>query len=58
MKRLITLVLAMIFPIFLIGDPTTTDDYIYTQYQIFEHERGSKSFEAAQSIMDNSVHVA
>lgn len=52
MKRLITLVLAMIFPIFLSGDPTTTDDYIYTQYQIFEHERGNKSLEAAQAIMD------
>lgn len=52
MKKLITVVLAMIFPILLIGDPTATEDYVYTQYSIFERERGSKSLEAAQTIMD------
>lgn len=57
MKRLLTLMLAMAFPILLIGEPTTADDFIYTQYQIFEHERGIKSFNAAQTIMDTIGNV-
>lgn len=54
MKRLVVVVLAVVLlPLFLIGDPIDKDDFVKTQYQVFERERGEKAFRVAQTIMDS-----
>lgn len=54
MKRLVVLALmAFLFPVLLIGEPVDSEDYIKTQYQTFERERGEKAFKVAQVIMDS-----
>jgi len=54
MKRLGLLALAAIlFPVLLMGNPVDSEDYIKTQYQAFERERGEKAFKVAQAVMDS-----
>ena len=58
MKRLVALALAVaLFPLLLMGESADTKEFVKTQYQAFERERGERAFNVAQTIMDSIGEV-